>query len=262
MDYSKMSDKQKKIFLVEQYEKLGYSFQDIAKQIGTYSNKIRRDAIKLGINIRDKSAAQKKALSSGRSKHPTEGIKRSDDVKNKIGNSVMNSWANIDDKTLQQRKNKAKENWNNLSDDIKEHMLREANIAVRSASKTGSKLEKFLLDKLLDTGYIVDFHKEQSLLNTKLQIDIFLPEYNIAIEVDGPSHFQPVWGEDALKRNKKYDNKKTGLILGKGLFLVRIKQSKDFSPAKAQVIFEKLKDTINNIINKNILQDKVIYLGD
>ena len=89
-------------------------------------------------------------------------------------------------------------------------------------------LTRFILDSLLQDGYKVDFHKEQSLLNTKLQIDLFLPSMNTAIEIDGPSHFLPVWGEDALAKNISYDQKKQGLILGKGLALIRIKQTKDF----------------------------------
>jgi very-short-patch-repair endonuclease len=79
---------------------------------------------------------------------------------------------------------------------------------------------------------------------------LFLPELDIAIEVDGPSHYEPVWGTDSLNRNIKYDQKKTGLILGKGLVLIRIKQTKDFAPARAEVIYSKLKLTINNIKNK------------
>jgi len=171
----------------------------------------------------------------------------------------MNSWETMDDATLQKRKDKAKENWNNLSDDIKENMLHEANKAVRQASKNGSKLETFLLNRLLADGYRVEFHKEQSLLNTKLQIDLFLPTLNIAIEVDGPSHFEPVWGADTLKRNQNYDNKKTGLILGKGLSLIRIKQSKDFSKARATVIYNELLKSIQQIQNSN---NKHIEIGD
>jgi very-short-patch-repair endonuclease len=94
-----------------------------------------------------------------------------------------------------------------------------------------------------------------------LQIDLFLPQHNIAIEVDGPSHFEPVWGDDALKRNKKYDNKKTGLILGKGLYLIRIKQSKDFSKSRAEITFQELLSAIDSIKNKNETS-KVISIGD
>lgn len=263
MQYNNLSDKQKKELLLREYEKNQKSFQDIAAQYDTYANKIRRDAIKYNIQIRDKSQAQKNALKTGKAKHPTEGKSRSDAVKTQIGMSVMVAWENLDKNTLDQRKEKARQNWENLPDDQKENILREANIAVREASKNGSKLEKYLLNRLLQDGYRVDFHKEQSLLNTKLQIDIFLPTLNIAIEVDGPSHFKPVWGQDNLKRNKGYDNKKTGLILGKGLVLIRIKQTRDFSKSRAETLYNELKQHIINISQQFPDKDnRNIKIGD
>jgi len=175
---------------------------------------------------------------------------------------VLKSWEALDDNELQKRQNKARENWEKLSDNEKQNILREANHAVRKASKTGSKLENFLFEQLLKNGFSVDFHKEQSILNTKLQIDIFIPKHNIAIEVDGPSHFEPVWGYEALKRNRKYDNKKTGLILGKGLYLIRIKQSKDFSKSRGLLILDELLMHIRDIIDNKKLSNKVINIGD
>jgi very-short-patch-repair endonuclease len=247
MDYNKLSDKQKKDLLSKEYETNNKSFKDIADSVGTYANKVRRDAIKLGIKVRDKSEAQKNALQSGKAIHPTKGTTRPDHIKERIGLGVMQSWEDMDDATLNDRKNKARQNWENLSEDKKENILREANNAVREASKTGSKLEKYLFNQLLSDGYRVDFHKEQSLVTTKLQIDLFLPTLNVAIEIDGPSHFEPVWGADSLKRNKGYDNKKTGLILGKGLVLIRIKQTRDFSNARALTIYNKLKTELEKI---------------
>ena len=89
--------------------------------------------------------------------------------------------------------------------------------------------------------------RSQSLVNTKLQIDLFIPNINVAIEVDGPSHFLPVWGEEALAKTITYDAKKQGLILGKGLVLIRIKQSKDFSKSRATLIYDKLLTIIKAI---------------
>jgi very-short-patch-repair endonuclease len=260
MNYSELSDNKKKEIIVDYYSNKKNSFADIANRFNTYANKIRRDAIRYGINIRDKSEAQKNALDTGKTKHPTKGTKRPEETKQKIGASVMDSWDNLSDQQLNQRKQKAKENWDKLPDITKENILREANVAVREASKKGSKLELFLLEKLLSDGYVVEFHKEQNLLNTKLQIDLFLPNLNIAIEVDGPSHFEPVWGNDVLSKNKKYDNKKTGLILGKGLSLIRIKQTKDFSKSRANKIYQELIQCINTI--DKIGADKVTNLGD
>lgn len=260
--YSSLNDHQKKIFLQKHYENEKKSFAEIADLVGTYANKIRRDAVKLKIHIRDKSEAQKNALNEGKTKHPTKGTTRSNQTKEKIGLSVLESWQNLDETTIEQRKKKARINWENKSETEKEHILHQANAAVREAGKTGSKLEKFLLSKLLSDGWNVEFHKEQSILNTKLQIDLFLPKINVAIEVDGPSHFEPVWGDDALKRNKKYDNKKTGLIIGKGLYLIRIKQSKDFSKSRGLLIFSSLKRLLQDIQDNKLHQDKILNIGD
>lgn len=223
------------------------SFADIADLYGTYANKIRREIVSLNIPIRNKSEAQRNALKTGKHKHPTKGQQRSEVTKNKIGHGVMKAWEELEDNELEQRKLKAKEAWLNLSDDEKARLVKLANEAVRKTSKVGSKLEKYILDHLLKHNFKVDFHKEQILSNTKLQIDLFLPTMGIAIEVDGPSHFLPVWGEDALQKNITYDQKKQGLIVGKGLTLIRIKQTKDFSKARANQICQDLVSLLSSI---------------
>lgn len=260
-DYNCMTDLQKKNIIIKLYENDKKSFKDIADLLGTYANKVRRDAIKFKINIRDKSSAQKNALDSGKIQHPTKGKQRDERTKEKIGKAVMECWQDMDQDQLNERKLKAKINWDNLSEDEKQNILQKANNAVRKTSKEGSKLEKFILNNLLRDGYGVIFHQEQTLVSTKLQIDIMIPSLNIAIEVDGPSHFLPVWGDDTLKRNIKYDKKKEGLILGKGLTLIRIQQTKDFSKARATVVYEKLNSTILDIKNKRIT-NKIIILQD
>lgn len=261
--YEKLSDIEKKKMLITEYEKNNRSFQQIATDYGTYSNKVRRDAKKFNIKIRDKSEAQKNALENGTHKHPTKGKIRNEEVKAKIGLGVLNSWESMSDKEIDQRKLKAKKQWESLSEDKKQQMMSSANKAVRQSSKTGSKLEKFLLSALLKDGYRVEFHKEQLLSNTRLQIDMFIPSLNIVIEVDGPSHFLPVWGEQTLDRNIKYDNKKTGLILGKGYVLIRIKQTRDFSKTRGLLIYEDLLKTIRDIEKKfPEPKNRTIEIGD
>ena len=263
MNYDDMSDNNKKQIIEKLYIQQKKSFQQIAKEYSTYANKIRRDAKKFNIQIRDKSEAQKNALENGNHKHPTKGTQRSEETKNKIGLSVLHKWENLDKKELDRRKKEAKKRWDSLTEDQRQNFTKLANDAVRLSSKTGSKLEKYLFNELLNKGYKVDFHKEQMLLNTKLQIDLFLPNLNVAIEVDGPSHFLPVWGEDALQRNIKYDNKKSGLILGKGLVLIRIKQIGDFSPSRGLLILQKLLSHLDNIKLKFPgIKDRLIEIGE
>lgn len=245
--YDNLKESDKKNILQELYIDKGMSFANIAKQYNTYANKLRRDAIKFNIKIRDKSEAQKNAIETGSHKHPTKGSKRPSEVKEKIGKSVMQSWDKLSSSELEDRKNKSRDRWEALDDDTKQNILKLANDAVRVASKEGSKLEKYLMHKLIQDSYRVEFHKEQTLLNTKLQIDLFLPAHNIAIEVDGPSHFEPVWGDDSLSKNRKYDAKKEGLITGRGWHLIRIKQTRDFSKSRADVIYQELNRAIQDI---------------
>jgi very-short-patch-repair endonuclease len=252
--YDALSDSDKKSIINQWYVKKQLSFADIAKKYNTYSNKIRRDAKRYNIAIRNKSEAQKNALNTGKHKHPTKGKSRSEETKQKIGKQVMKSWDRLDEKELLKRRKRAQENWNNMDINTKEQMQQSAIKAVRASSKYGSKLEKFMHKNLLKHGFVVEFHKEQSLSNTKLQLDLFLPSINTVIEIDGPSHFEPVWGEAALKKNIKYDQKKEGLIIGKGWHLIRIKQLKDFSKARAQSVLDQTLQILKTINAHSVAQ--------
>lgn len=261
--YDKLSDQEKKYTITKMYLEELKSFGDIAENLGTYANRIRRDAQKFKIPIRNKSEAQSNALKTGRTKHPTEGTERSDTTKSKIGLGLAKSWDSMDESTKQKIKEQKREQWNKLSDDQKANMQKSANDAVRLASKRGSKLEKYILEKLLKDGWRVDFHKEHMLVDTKLQIDLLVPSIKTAIEIDGPSHFVPVWGEDALKKNIKYDQKKQGLLVGKGYALIRVMQEFDFSKTRADIIYSRIHKVLKDIsANFPEPADRIIIIKD
>ena len=98
--------------------------------------------------------------------------------------------------------------------------------AIRKASKEGSKLERYIKRELTSLGYNVLIH-QRILPNKDLEVDLFLPSEKTIIEVDGPSHFLPVWGEERLQKQIKSDQDKTGLALSKGFKIIRIKHLKD-----------------------------------
>jgi len=258
-EYNKLNEPQKQKLIQKLYVQDNKSFQAIAKEYNTYPNKILRDAKKFNIPIKNKSQAQKNALKKGVIKHPTKGRSRTQDEKNKIGLGVLNTWSKADEKTKNKKKDQAKKLWDKKTEEERNQMLQKANYAVRESSKKGSKMEHFILNFLVDNGIKVDFHKEQFLVNTKLQIDLFLPKINVAIEVDGPSHFESVWGEEVLQRNIAYDAKKTGLIIGKGYKLIRVKQKRDFSNTRAKIVCDKILSVINNIDNNS---NKVTEIED
>lgn len=245
--YSSLSDTEKKKEISRLYNKEKKSLADTAKALGTYPNKIRRDAIKFDIKLRDKSTAQSNALKTGKATHPTEGKHHTIESKNKIGKSLMETWENLPEEELERRSAMASKIWQSVPEHEKQERLKLAREAVRATSKTGSKMERFLLDGLLKEGFQVQPHKEQILGNTRLHLDLFLPTINVAIEVDGPSHFLPVWGDDALAKTKRYDEKKSGIIVGKGYKLIRVAQLHEYSNARAQKVLEELTSVLKNI---------------
>ena len=212
-------------FLIQEYVHKKRSFGCIAKQFCTYPNKIRRAALNFGIQPRDKSRAQKAALKKGRHPHPTKARNRSEMEREKICESVAKSWRELTPQQYESRVRKAKDQWERMSEEEKTALRSAAAEAVRKTSKEGSKLEKFLLNKIRESGVKAQFHKKNLIKNERLEVDMFLPDLKTAIEVDGPSHFFPIWGEESLARNLRADSQKTGLLITSGFAIIRVKHT-------------------------------------
>ncbi|MAF24225.1 hypothetical protein CL634_01360 [bacterium] len=221
-------NKQEKIAL-DLYSNHLWSTYQIAEKLGTYPNKIRRLLKKHGIDLRTSSDAQKNALGTGRASHPTKGTSRSEETKQKISDSQGAVWDSLNEEEKEHRSQIGKESWEQKSDEEKSLFISEAQNAVRKSSKEGSKMEHFLLSELAKRNLRVEFHKDHWLQNQKLQVDLYLPDHRAVIEVDGPSHFKPVWGQENLEKNIKADQQKTGLVLGAGLIMIRIRQDKSLT---------------------------------
>jgi very-short-patch-repair endonuclease len=217
-------DNKKIIDLYTNHDKSTY---EIAEEFNTYPNKIRRILIKSGVELKDKSEAQKNAIKNGKASHPTQGKVRSKEEKLKISSGIKNYWLNMDDATYQDKVKKAKKRWKDMPENEKSKMLTEAIKAIQIAGKEGSKLEKFLYEEITGAGHRVEFHKKYLIQNQNLEIDMYIPSLKTIIEVDGPSHFLPIWGDEKLHKQIKADNHKNGLLLSKGLLIIRIKNLSD-----------------------------------
>jgi very-short-patch-repair endonuclease len=232
----------------ELYVNKGYSWTQIAELYNSYPNKIRRQSIQWGIKSRTKAEAQSIALSSGRTKHPTKGTERSTETKIKISEKTALAWQNMSDEDKAAHVQRAKDQWANMTELERQNFQKLAGDAIRKSSREGSKLEKYLHTELTKAGYYVEYHKEHLILNEKLHLDMFLPKNNVVIEVDGMSHFEPVWGQKAFQRNKKADAEKSGLVLSRGLVLIRIKNTQTtLSEKYKRDILSKLLITLENI---------------
>lgn len=213
--------------IVDMYVRDNKSTYEIAQALNTYPNKIRRILIKGGIELKNKSEAQKNAIKCGSAKHPTSGKKRSLDEKIKISSGLKKYWENMDEASYKEKIEQAKKRWKEMPETEKTKMLEAALKSIQVAGKEGSKLEKFLYEEISKEGYRVDFHKKYLIQNENLEIDMSIPSIKTIIEIDGPSHFFPIWGDEKLQKQIKADFHKTGLILSKGFVIIRIKHVSD-----------------------------------
>ena len=213
-----------KDFLVREYVENNRSTYWISEKLGTYPNKVRRALKFLGVDLKSKSEAQSNALKSGRHKHPTKGRKRTEEERIKISEGMANHWENMSEDERDRRIALAKKQWEEMTENEKSELRSMAAEAVRRASQEGSKIEKFLKEGLTSEGYDVIFHMKGLIPAENLEVDLVGPSLKTAIEIDGPAHFLPIWGEDSLQKNIRSDAKKSGLILSKGYCMIRVKQ--------------------------------------
>lgn len=208
-------------YVIKKYQE-GLSCAQIAEEFDTYSKKIERVLKKNGIALRTKSDAAKRAYKSGRAVAPNKGKKRTEDEKVAISKGVHEAWNNKTPEQREEFSRGAKERWDNIPADKKQEMQSKAGAALRLACIEGSKAEKFLKSKLEEMGYEVVMHKK-GLIQGNFEIDLLLPELNTIIEIDGPQHFLPIFGQERLDEVVKMDSIKNGLLIGKGFCVLRLK---------------------------------------
>ena len=157
-----------------------------------YPNKINRLLRKVGQKLRSKSESQKISLEKGRSKHPTEGRKRTAEEKISIGKTVASRWATASEERRKTHSERAKKNWDKMSPAELADFRTKSAKAIRAASDHGSKLERYILGQLRKNGWKVYFHTNHLLPTGKLEMDIFIDDIKTAVEIDGVSHFEPI----------------------------------------------------------------------
>jgi len=176
--------------------------------------------------------------------NPTRGKKRTDAEKVAISDGMANFWENMEENERKRRSDLSKKQWQEMSDEDKANLRRLAAEAVRKASKEGSKIEKFVKEGLTLAGYDVIFHKKGLVANNKLEVDLFIPSLKTAIEIDGPAHFLPIWGEESLQKNIRADSEKAGLLISGGFVVLRIKN------ITRNVSSKNMRDSLNLIISE------------
>lgn len=125
-----------------------------------------------------------------------------------------------------------------------------------------SKLQRFtgdLLDQEFPQFTIRENFRPDWMLSsnlTKLELDFFIEELNIGIEVQGLQHYEyiPWFYKDVndFEKRKQYDKEKQDLCVGKGVKLIEIASEMDI-----QIFVYELKESLcKNLDNKEELENR------
>ncbi len=183
----------------------GISIRALAAEIGVHHNKLRRAMLKAGIPIMSPGESISSSIKSGRSK-TRKGAKITEEHKMSIAK------ANKGVKRKAQTKNNYILKRNQLA-------RSEAARANRTSSKVGSKFERMVFDKLVELGYNVT----QQYKVDDYKIDLFMNDYKLAIEIDGKSHWEPIYGTDRLAVTQSKDKAKDKAMELRGFHILRVR---------------------------------------
>lgn len=235
---------------LELYYNQQLSLKIVADKLGTYPNKIRRCLIENGYELRDKATSQKIALDAGRSEHPTEGKHRSKKTRAKIARAIEMVWEARPKELKASLKENSKLRWHNRTAQEASEFARKAADGVRRAGIFGTKLEQFILARLRQFDFEPQYQREDLVFSERMRVDIFLPCDNIAIELDGPTHFLDIWGEEYLQQKIASDNKKNGLLLYCGYHVIRVRiRRKTTNKSYKEAVWAKIHGEIERLLD-------------
>lgn len=220
----------------------------IAQEMGTNETKVRRALKFLGVPIRSYAEAQSVAIAQGIAKHPTKGKKMSKETINNISAQRSKAWLDLPEEEKQKFRDVKKEQWKNMTESARSELRSAAYAAIRESAEIGSKTERYVSAALEEEGYGVIIHARNLIQSQALEVDMFVPDLKTAIEIDGPSHWLAVWGEDKLKKQQSADTAKQGLLLANGYAIIRVRQiDKSMSVKRMKDVYDLILSELRKI---------------
>jgi len=244
-----------------------HSLAEIADKFNTYPNKILRILKKNNIPRRTNSESQKVAIERGRKDAPNDGSPLSEEMKKAISDGMAKHWEGASDEFREQHRERAAEQWKNMSAEEKEELQRKARKGILKASKNGSKLEVDIRKFLTQNDILFYRNRKGVLSNAEMEIDVFIPAYNIALEVDGIYHQQAIHDQASFERRKQADREKNAMAIREGLWVIRVrvlrkniskKNHRDVCDALLAVIEDINGKKKKKIINIDITEDGIV----
>lgn len=209
------------------YQDEGLSMRKVAAELDVPLATLNRFMKRNGITARDKKQAQKNYLKDN--DHQMKGRKHTDETKKKISQGLGEFWDSLTVEETEALKAKIgsawKRKWSAMSDAERRQMMAELAAKAKEAAGGGSRLERFIAEELQKRGYVVEERSTNYTAGKSFEVDLALPKERVAIEVDGPTHFMPIYGEDHLAEQQERDARKDELIMSTGYRVLRIRDN-------------------------------------
>lgn len=114
-----------------------------------------------------------------------------------------------------------------------------------------SKLEIFLEESIkAEYPDVVLLPNDKTAIN--FELDLFFPEYKFAIEINGITHYEPIYGDTKFERIQYNDNQKILLCAQFGIELCVIPNLYDRLSKKVKIeIWSKVKGILEKVLQRN-----------
>lgn len=115
-----------------------------------------------------------------------------------------------------------------------------------------SKAEEYLCQLIsVDFKDMEILKNDRTILPSKLELDIYIPSLKLAIELNGPTHYLPIFGESKLNRTVRNDERKNLEMIDLEINALTIDISHLNSSKKTKEFLDKVyKDKIKDIISE------------
>ena len=198
------------------------------------------------IKKRNKSEAQKNYLKQTGT-HQRDGTTHSEDTKDAISDRMREFYDSDEGEAAKERiREFRQQEWAEKSDAEKTAILEELKQANRAKMQSGegSNFENYLAEQLTAHGLQVDQRTKAYTPGNKFHVDIALPNEKIIIEVDGPTHWQPIYGEVEMNKVIAKDGKKDAVLIANGWNILRVQDS---SGSTTRARFKRVMDALDAV---------------
>lgn len=197
------------------------------------------------IKLRSKSEAQKTFLE--KNGHQRVGTTHSEESRTKMSDAIGAFYESPDGAKAKEKIADAKrEEWASFDDTEKKQIMDEMRAGISEANRSGeggSKFENFIADGLEAAGFLLERRTRKWLGKDGLEIDIALPNNRLAIEIDGPTHWQPIHGQEQLLKVQAKDKRKDSLLMTGGWDILRVRDdSGSLSAIRLKRVINKIKE--------------------